>query len=153
MVAHSRTWPGLSALFALLLCLLSSTALAQTTFLVTNTNDSGAGSLRQAILNAESHVSDSIIIQFNSPFPANGTINLASALPRHSFATEITYADGRLRLGGRTMDLPDALTALESSGRFADSRPVGALTREEGGVFGDFVLETRPLIRTGGMLE
>lgn len=79
--------------------------------------------------------------------------DLASALPRHSFATEITYADGRLRLGGRTMDLPDALTALESSGRFADSRPVGALTREEGGVFGDFVLETRPLIRTGGMLE
>lgn len=79
--------------------------------------------------------------------------DLASALPRHSFATEITFAEGRLRLGGRTMDLPDALTALESSGRFVDSRPVGALTREEGGVFGDFVLETRPLIRTGGTLE
>lgn len=79
--------------------------------------------------------------------------DLARALPRHSFATEIGFADGRLRLGGRTMDLPDALTALESSGRFADTRPIGAMTRAEGGIFGDFVLETRPLIRTGGTLE
>lgn len=79
--------------------------------------------------------------------------DLAIALPRHSFATEIVFADGRLRLTGRTMDLPDALTELESSGRFADSRPIGALTREQGGVFADFVLETRPLARTGGMLR
>ena len=46
------------------------------TYTVTNTNDSGAGSLRQAILDAESHGGADEI-----EFSVAGTITLASALP------------------------------------------------------------------------
>ncbi|MCA9169585.1 MAG: DUF4347 domain-containing protein, partial [Planctomycetales bacterium] len=50
------------------------------TFTVTNTNDSGAGSLRQAILNANS-LGGTDIINFNIAGTGLHTINLASALP------------------------------------------------------------------------
>jgi len=79
--------------------------------------------------------------------------DLAAALPMHAYATEISFADGRLKLSGRTGDVPDVLTALESSGRFLDSRLVGSARRAEDGVGSEFELETRPLIRTGGALK
>lgn len=79
--------------------------------------------------------------------------DLAAALPAHSYATEISLDDGRLRLAGRTSDLPDALTALESSRRFVESRLVGSATRSQDGLSSDFVLDSRPLIRTGGALR
>ena len=54
------------------------------TYTVTNLNDSGAGSLRQAILNANANGgSDSIT------FSTTGTINLASALPQITSAVSI----------------------------------------------------------------
>ncbi len=90
----------------------------------------------------------------NDAISALGALDdLAAALPVHSFATEIALADGKLRLGGRTYDLPDVLTALESSGRFADSALIGPAVRGEDERSSLFTLETRPLIRSGGELK
>jgi hypothetical protein len=79
--------------------------------------------------------------------------DLAGALPTHSYATEVSFADGRMRLSGRTMDVPEVLTALESSGRFEDSKLVGPALRGEDGLTSEFEVDTRPLIRTGGALR
>jgi len=79
--------------------------------------------------------------------------DLAQALPMHSYATEVSFADGRMRLSGRTADVPEVLTALESSGRFRDSKLVGPALRGEDGVTLEFEVDTRPLIRTGGALQ
>jgi hypothetical protein len=54
------------------------------TFPVTNTNNSGAGSLRQAILNANAIVDADVI-----PINVTGTINLASELPQLKNTLEI----------------------------------------------------------------
>ncbi len=79
--------------------------------------------------------------------------DLAAALPMHAHATEIVFADGLLRIAGRTSDLPDVLTSLESSGRFSGSRLIGTAQLSADGISSDFVVETRPLIRTGGALR
>lgn len=79
--------------------------------------------------------------------------DLAEALPLHSYATEVSFANGRMRLSGRTMDVPEVLTALESSGRFEDSRLVGPALRGEDGVTSEFDVDTQPLIHTGGALQ
>jgi hypothetical protein len=79
--------------------------------------------------------------------------DLAEALPMHSYATEIAFANGRMRLSGRTMDVPEVLTALESSSRFEDSMQVGSALRGEDGLTSEFEVDTRPLIRTGGSLR
>lgn len=79
--------------------------------------------------------------------------DLAGALPVHSYTTEVSFAEGRMRLSGRTMDVPEVLTALESSGRFEDSKLVGPALRAEDGLTSEFELDTRPLIRTGGTLR
>lgn len=60
----------------ILLCLVHFT-MAQTTFTVTNTNDAGAGSLRQAILDAEASPGADIVDMTG----ITGTITLASGLP------------------------------------------------------------------------
>jgi len=63
-----------------LVFLTASFAWAQTTYTVTNTNDSGAGSLRQAILDANANAGlDNI--SFNIPGSGPHTIALLSALP------------------------------------------------------------------------
>lgn len=62
---------------AIVLTCLFCVSQAQTTFTVTNTNDSGAGSLRQAILDAEASVGADIIDMTG----ITGTITLASGLP------------------------------------------------------------------------
>ena len=59
-------------------------------YVVTNTADSGAGSLRQAILNANATTSaDSVI--FNIPGAGSHTISLASALPALTAAGGAIY--------------------------------------------------------------
>lgn len=65
------------------------------TFVVTNTNDSGAGSLRQAILDANANANQNLII-FNIPVQGVQTISLASALP--SISTQIVI-DGLSQQG------------------------------------------------------
>ena len=62
------------------LALLTPLSLAAATFTVTNANDSGAGSLRQAILDANANFGDDVI-EFNIPGSGVHTIVLASALP------------------------------------------------------------------------
>ena len=90
----------------------------------------------------------------NRAISALGALDdLALALPSHSYAIEVSFADGRMRLAGRTMDLPEVLTALESSGRFEDSKLVGPALRGEDGITSEFELDTRPLVRTGDSLR
>jgi hypothetical protein len=59
---------------------LQTTALSAETFVVSNTNDSGPGSLRQAILDANSAPGPDVIV-FNLPRPGVQTITLGSNLP------------------------------------------------------------------------
>jgi len=73
---------------------LVTTAVA--TFTVTNTNNSGAGSLRQAILNANANPGADTI-GFNIPGGAIPTISPASALPD---ITESAVIDGTTQLAG-----------------------------------------------------
>ena len=90
----------------------------------------------------------------NDSVSALGALDdLAAALPLHAYASEIVLDGDVLRVSGRTSDLPDVLTSLESSGRFAGTRQIGAATRIENGPLSEFVVETRPLIRTGGALK
>jgi hypothetical protein len=79
--------------------------------------------------------------------------DLAEALPTHSYAIEVSFANGGMRLSGRTRDVPEVLTALESSGRFEDSKLVGPALRGEDGITSEFEIDTRPLIRTGGSVR
>jgi len=132
----------------------------------------GAGQERRAGIEARAEAARRIISAASAPAdavtgPEQGALrlksdavsalgaldDLAAALPLHSHATEILLADGKIRLSGVTSDLPDVLTKLESSGRFAESRLVGSAITSEDGVTSEFVLETRPLIRTGGELK
>ena len=73
---------------ASLVALLCGLALARTqgaTFTATNTDDSGSGSLRQAILDANAASGDDVIT-----FTGTGTITLASVLPAITDNTTIT---------------------------------------------------------------
>lgn len=90
----------------------------------------------------------------NEAISALGALDdLAAALPQHAYTTEVVLRDDRLRVTGHTLDVPEVLTALESSGRFAETGLVGPTTRSEDGTTSLFLLETRPLIRTGGALR
>ncbi len=66
----------LTAIFALV---ISAINISAATFTVTNTNDSGAGSLRQAVLDANSAAGDDIIA-FDASFNQPRTITLASII-------------------------------------------------------------------------
>jgi len=62
------------------LCLLSASIVSANTYTVTNTNDSGAGSLRQAITDANGNPGADLI-QFNITGSGVQTIAIASSLP------------------------------------------------------------------------
>ena len=70
-------------------------AAAPASFVVTNTNDSGAGSLRQAILDANAN-EGAETITFAIPGSGRHTITLANALPA---ITENTTIDGTSQSG------------------------------------------------------
>ncbi len=78
-----------------LLALVTPLRLAAVTFTVTNTNDSGAGSLRQAILDANANFATDDIA-FNIPGSGVHTIALASGLPA---ITEPVLIDGYTQPG------------------------------------------------------
>ena len=67
----------LTAFWSLLVLLLSTLGAAAANFTVTNTNDSGTGSLRQAIADAAAAPGDDTIV-FSSLFNSAQTIQLLS---------------------------------------------------------------------------
>src|SRR6516164_6249446 len=73
------------------------------TYVVTNTSDSGAGSLRQAILSANSSVNVPDVINFNIPGTGPFTITPLTALPT---ATDPVVIDGYTQPGAS----PNTLT-------------------------------------------
>lgn len=84
------------------LLLASLSPQAQSTFTVTNTNDSGAGSLRQAITDANSNGEGLDIINFSSS--VSGTILLSSSLPTITSALTIDGpGEAILSLSGQNM--------------------------------------------------
>jgi hypothetical protein len=89
---RARVTIGLS--FVLFSIALLGSALAET-FVVTNSNDSGAGSLRQAILNANGSP-DSAAINFNIPGAGVHTISPTSPLP---VITRVVTIDGYTQPG------------------------------------------------------
>jgi hypothetical protein len=95
--------------------LAAGTAHASTTFTVTNTDDSGAGSLRQAILDANS-TPGSDTINFDIPGTGVHTISPTSALPT---ITDSVTVDGYSQPGAKPNTLAvgdDAVPRIELSG-------------------------------------
>lgn len=83
---------------SLLLAVISIARVSGNTFIVTNTNDSGPGSLRQAITDANAHPNqaDGEVIHFNIPGTGVHTITVISALPD---IAEGVYLDGDTQPG------------------------------------------------------
>jgi len=75
----------------------------QTSFVVTNTNDSGAGSLREAIIEADHNVAEPNVIDFDIPGSGVQTIEPLTPLP---LFTEPTTIDGYSQPGAS----PNTLT-------------------------------------------
>ena len=72
----------ISTLAAAVLCLASPSAQAVLSYWVSNTNNSGPGSLREAIVTANSQSDDVVRIYFLAQdYPQNGTIQLLGPLP------------------------------------------------------------------------
>ena len=106
------------------LILLAAVPAAAATFTVTNTADAGAGSLRQAILNANSSFGPDDIA-FAIPAPGVQTITLASGLPP---ITEALYLDGFTQPGASANTQPvgqglNAVLLIQIDGSGAVSEP------------------------------
>src|SRR5688572_4926062 len=100
---------------AALVTVVSISTLAADTYPVTNTNDSGAGSLRQAIIDANSH-SGLDIISFNIPGAGVRTITPATELP---LITSPVTIDGYTQAGSSPNTLAggdNAVLLIELSG-------------------------------------
>lgn len=87
----------LLALIAAFLLQAAKPAYASSTFTVTNTNDSGAGSLRQAILDANATATEDMI-EFNIPGSGVATIAPATELPQ---ITSPVTIDGYTQTGAQ----------------------------------------------------
>jgi len=86
-------------LASLAVALLVSPAASAATFTVVNTNDSGAGSLRQAITDANAGGAGPHTIAFNVPGSGVHAIALASTLPTASVTTGGLTIDGTTQPG------------------------------------------------------
>src|SRR6185436_4345333 len=96
--ADFKHWRRLLAFLSVCLSLLSIN-LTAASFSVTNVSDSGAGSLRQAILDANSSGGGDIVFSNTT-----GTISLASALPVITANTTITGpGSDLLAIGGNNL--------------------------------------------------
>ncbi|MCO6509403.1 MAG: hypothetical protein J5I65_01295, partial [Aridibacter famidurans] len=80
---------GLKGIFILAAAFLSVQAIQAATFTVTNTNDNGAGSLRQAILDANA-APDADVIQFDP-----GVFSTPQTIP---LTTEELYIDSNITI-------------------------------------------------------
>jgi hypothetical protein len=100
-----------------LLVIIASVSTRAATFVVTNTNDSGPGSLRQAIIDANSDSSGDRLISFSIPGSGVQTIKLASSLPASLRKTKI---DGYTQPGAHPNSKTngtDAVLLIEISGQ------------------------------------
>jgi Periplasmic copper-binding protein (NosD) len=133
-----RTLPAV-ALAALLGCGASSAFAA--TFTVTNTNDAGPGSLRQAILDANATAGADTII-FNIPGTGVRTISPLSSLPALTDDAGTTI-DGYTQPGSspNTLLLGDnAVLTVELSGTAAGAGSAGVTTRSSSNVIRGLVI-------------
>jgi hypothetical protein len=117
---------GLLAVLAVVGPILAAgPAQAAATFTVTNTNDSGAGSLRQAILNANA-ATGADTVRFAIPGTGVKTISPTSELPA---VTDAVVIDGYSQPGSspNTKDVgsSDAVPLVELSGASAPSDSIG----------------------------
>jgi len=99
---------------------------AQTTFVVTNTNDDGAGSLRQAILDANANAGADII-NFNIPGAGVHTISPVGGLPP---ITDPVTIDGYSQPGASQNSLTvgdNAVLLIELNGAKAGADTIGLL--------------------------
>ena len=123
MVARSRRITALGVLLAALVAAMlmaAGPAHASTTFTVTNTNDSGAGSLRQAILDANA-TSGADVINFDIPGTGVKTISPNPELPQITGAVTM---DGYSQPGAQPNTKAvgsDAVLKIELSGASADA--------------------------------
>jgi hypothetical protein len=109
-----RVKSSLASLFVVIAALTASAG----TFFVTNTNDSGPGSLRQAILDAHADRSTPLpqLITFNIPGSGVHTITVQSALPALNYVITI---DGYTQPGAKPNSLAlgtDAVLLIEING-------------------------------------
>jgi hypothetical protein len=113
------------------------------TLVVTNTNDSGPGSLRQAIIDANA-LADSSFIAFDIPGPGPHVIRLTSELPK--LARQVVI-DGTTQPGGGTVELNGYSTEYECGLRIQSDGCVIRGLRISGfdyyGVFIDYANGTR----------
>ena len=103
------------------------TAIADDTLTVTNTNDSGAGSLRQAIIDANT-LAGPQTIQFNISGAGPHTINVLSPLP---FITGPTTIDGWSEpdFAGTPIVVLDGVGAADSHGLVVAATASGSIVR------------------------
>ncbi len=80
---------GRTILTVFFILIVSAISISAATFTVSNTNDSGAGSLRQALIDATA-ASGADTIVFDSSFNTAKTITLASSLPNYSSPDPLT---------------------------------------------------------------
>src|SRR6266508_6827904 len=123
---HSVDMKGILPAAFLCALALPGTALPATTFTVNNTSDSGAGSLRQAILDANA-TADADRIVFNIPGPNVHTISPLSSLPALTDDAGATI-DGYSQPGSspNTLAVGDnAVLKIELNGALAGSFSVG----------------------------
>jgi general secretion pathway protein L len=76
--------------------------------------------------------------------------DLALALPDGAHALEITFQNGQLTLSGRGDNVPAIVTALEQSGRFAQTAILGQARDPENPSITTFSMVTRPLALSNG---
>jgi len=106
-------------------CFEASVGIAPMTFTVVNTNDSGAGSLRQAILDSNGHVSSqNNTIAFNVPGSGIRAIKLLTPLP---LFTQPVTIDGFTQPGASANTLPSG----NNASWLIELRGVGATFNEE----------------------
>ena len=104
------------ALAAMVLLFLSAAPTQALTFTVSNTNDSGAGSLRQAIANANANGGEHDTIVFNIPGAGVHTINVLTALPK---ITTLMTIDGTTQPGFSGTPI------IELDGQFSPPETIG----------------------------
>ncbi len=117
---------------ALILLALSSGAQA-TNFSVSSTADSGAGSLRQAILDSNSPAAGVHTMTFSAAFPDNGVILLNSNLPQILSQSLIVMGDSKQpRIDGQSLHSIFTLSLGTSVFELSDLTLQNALAPERG---------------------